>query len=91
MTASIWAYAVVLLGLGGFVLFLYLTGRARVPTLTKALGALIALVCFYPAILWGGQLAGAWTITPEFGRLALVLCLFALLWLGILSLGQPQR
>lgn len=89
--ATLWTLLVVGWGAAGAAIYLRLIWRAR-RTLQRAplaLGVIIAVVCAYPAILWGGQELGWWTISPDWGRPALVLSLAANAWLGLLALRQP--
>lgn len=49
-----------------------------------------AVICWYCAVLWGGQQLRLWLISPEFGRPALGLTLAALTWFGLL-ISQAGR
>ncbi len=92
-SAEFWQYAVVAAGTLDVLVFVYLVYRAR-KTLAAAgmlMGVLIVGATGYSAVLWGGQLLGVWTITPEYGRPAQALALFVVLWLGILALGQRSK
>lgn len=92
-SADFWAYFVVGMGGAGAVMFAVLTWKARkrAHPVTRLLGAGIALVCAYPAVLWGAQLAGWLVITPLLVRPALAMALTALVCLGIMAFGQKPQ
>lgn len=90
--ADFWAWLLVGVSTLAAARYAYLTWRSRgnVPLMALALGGLIVLVCTYPAVLWGGQIIGQWTITPDLGRPALVFAMAALLWLSILAYDRKS-
>lgn len=92
-SADFWQYAVIVLGAASTLLYLFLVwqGRGSIEPAGKVLGLLIAAICAYPTVLWGGQAAGLWKITAEYGRPALATALAAVLMLGILAFGQRPR
>ena len=88
-----WSWAIIFAGFSAAYVFCYLTWHARMYAKPAAivLGAIIVVICTYPAVMWTLQTLGWWTITPEYGRPALAMALMALLWLGILAYGQKPQ
>ena len=90
MEAELWSVLIIVFGAGSGMLYGYATLRAKARGWPFLMGCLLVAISMYPAVLWGGQALGIWTITPEWGRPALVMTLAGLNWLALLIVGSRR-
>ena len=77
---TFWSLVVTLVCIAGTGLYLH---QAAHQPYYRPIRLLVAAVCAYGALLYGGSLVGLWPVISQYARPATALAFAALVWMGI--------